>query len=103
MPPCEAQVHLCGGIVPHFEAQIAPCEAKVPSCEAHVPPYEAQVPPSIFVPFDIKFKFMTLSQLNDTNAVQKWSFSKYGFLTFLVSKIKGKNVYRYFFFVTFLD
>ena len=36
---------------------------------------------------------MTLSQLNDTNAVQKWSFSKCGFSTGLVSKINGKHVH----------
>ena len=35
----------------------------------------------------------TLSQLNDRNAVQKWSFSKCGFSTCLASKIKGKHVY----------
>ena len=36
---------------------------------------------------------MTLSQLNDTNAVQKWSFSKCGFSTCRGSKIKPKHVY----------
>ena len=36
---------------------------------------------------------MTLSPLNDRNAVQKWSFSKCGFSTCLASKIKGKHVY----------
>ena len=35
---------------------------------------------------------MTLSQLNDTNAVQKWSFSKCKFSTCMGSKIKGKHV-----------
>ena len=35
----------------------------------------------------------TLSQLNDTNAVQKWSFSKCRFSTCMGSKIKGKLVY----------
>ena len=38
---------------------------------------------------------MTLSQLNYTNAVQKWSFSKCGFSTCLASKIKGKHVFGY--------
>ena len=35
----------------------------------------------------------TLSQLNYTNVVQKWSFLKCGFSTCLASKIKGKHVY----------
>ena len=34
----------------------------------------------------------TLSQLNDTNAVQEWSFSKCGFSTCTGSKNKGKHV-----------
>ena len=34
----------------------------------------------------------TLSQLNYTNAVQKWSFSKCGFSTCLASKIKGNKL-----------
>ena len=38
---------------------------------------------------------MTLSQLNGTNAVQKWSFSKCVFSTYLASKIKGKHVFGY--------
>ena len=38
-------------------------------------------------------KAKILSQLNDTNAVQKWSFSKCGFSTGLVSKINGKHVH----------
>ena len=40
-----------------------------------------------------QYNYMTVSQLNDSNAVQKWSFSKCGFSTFLVSKIQGKHVY----------
>jgi len=35
----------------------------------------------------------TLSQLNDSNAVQKWSFSKCCFSTCIGSKNKGKHVY----------
>ena len=35
----------------------------------------------------------TLSQLNDTNAFQKWSFSKCGCSTCRGSKIKPKHVY----------
>ena len=36
---------------------------------------------------------MTLSQLNDTNAVQKGSFSNCGFSTCRGSQVKGKHVY----------
>ena len=43
--------------------------------------------------YSISDFIMTLSQLNDRNAVQKWSFSKCGFSTCLASKIKGKHVY----------
>ena len=43
--------------------------------------------------YSVNTQYKTLSQLNDTNAVQKWSFSKCRFSTCMGSKIKGKHVY----------
>ena len=54
--------------------------------------YDANLKSYEFIPH-AGISYMTLSQLNDRNAVQKWSFSKCGFSTCLASKIKGKHVY----------
>ena len=53
------------------------------------------VEPILFMVCISNLAYMTLSQLNDTNTVQKWSFSKCVFSTYLASKIKGKHVFDY--------